>query len=379
MFGRPALRGRGAGPRGGYTDPPILGASAPEPPRRRDEQDVRPEEGAQGRDLPGAAAVAAGRCHLSGAPVRRLPTFLPALPGAGGREGGAGSSAATPGTPPAHPGAGEPGTRRRGHDDVQAGSVRVRGAGEDPPGATALADAGRVTLGPRSKSVLIEKRFGAPVVCNDGVTIAKEMALEDPTENPGAQIIRQAAERTREAVGDGTSTATVLTHAIFADGAKNIVAGASGVDLKRGLDRRARVAVEALRALSRPVASRVEKAQVATISAHNGRSIGELVAEAMEKVGDEGVITVEESKTTETQLEVVEGLQFDRGYISPYFVTDPEKMEAVTPRPSSAGPATRWPSRPASASSGSRSSGPPATTTARSSRSGWRSWPAGWR
>ncbi len=217
------------------------------------------------------------------------------------------------------------------------------------------------------------------MVCNDGVTIAKEMALEDPTENPGAQIIRQAAERTREAVGDGTSTATVLTHAIFADGAKNIVAGASGVDLKRGLDRRARVAVEALRALSRPVASRVEKAQVATISAHNGRSIGELVAEAMEKVGDEGVITVEESKTTETQLEVVEGLQFDRGYISPYFVTDPEKMEAVTPRPSSAGPATRWPSRPASASSGSRSSGPPATTTARSSRSGWRSWPAGWR
>ncbi|HXG14656.1 MAG TPA: chaperonin GroEL, partial [Calidithermus sp.] len=200
-------------------------------------------------------------------------------------------------------------------------------------GATALADAVRVTLGPRSKSVLIEKRFGAPVVCNDGVTIAREMALEDPTENLGAQIIRQAAERTGEAVGDGTSTATVLAQAIFADGVKNIVAGASGVDLKRGLDRGARVAVEALRALSRPVASRVEKAQIGTISAHNDPSIGELVAEAMEKVGDEGVITVEESKTTETQLEVVEGLQFDRGYISPYFVTDPEKMEAVLDDP----------------------------------------------
>ncbi len=200
-------------------------------------------------------------------------------------------------------------------------------------GATALADAVRVTLGPRSKSVLIEKRFGAPVVCNDGVTIAREMALEDPTENLGAQVIRQAAERTGEAVGDGTSTATVLAQAIFADGVRNIVAGASGVDLKRGLDRGVRVAVEALRALSRPVASRVEKAQIATISAHNDPSIGELVAEAMEKVGDEGVITVEESKTTETQLEVVEGLQFDRGYISPYFVTDPEKMEAVLEDP----------------------------------------------
>jgi chaperonin GroEL len=196
-------------------------------------------------------------------------------------------------------------------------------------GATTLADAVRITLGPKSKCVLIQKSFGAPIVCNDGVTIAKEMALKDPAENLGAQMIRQAAERTGDAVGDGTSTATVLAHAIFADGVKNVVAGASAIDLKRGLDRGVRVAVETIRGLSRPVKSRLEKAQVATISAHNDPSIGDLVADAMEKVGGEGVITVEESKTTETQLEVVEGLQFDRGYVSPYFVTDAEKMEAV--------------------------------------------------
>ncbi|MBI1727827.1 MAG: chaperonin GroEL [Candidatus Rokubacteria bacterium] len=193
-------------------------------------------------------------------------------------------------------------------------------------GATALADAVRVTLGPKSRCVLIQKAFGPPVVCNDGVTIAKEMELKDPVENLGAQMMRQAAERTGDAVGDGTSTATLLAHAIFADGVRNVVAGASAIDLKHGLDRGARVAVVALRALSRPVLSRLEKAQVATISAHNDATIGELVAEAMEKVGNEGVISVEESKTTETQLEVVEGLQFDRGYLSPYFITDPEKL-----------------------------------------------------
>jgi chaperonin GroEL len=196
-------------------------------------------------------------------------------------------------------------------------------------GVTALADAVRVTLGPKSKCVLLEKRFGAPVVCNDGVTIAKEMELKDHVENMGAQMMRQAAERTGDAVGDGTSTSTILAHAIFADGVRNVVAGASAVDLKRGLDRGARAVVEALKMLSRPVKSRLEKAQIATISAHNDQSIGDLVADAMEKVGNEGVITVEESKTTETQLEVVEGLQFDRGYLSPYFVTDAEKMEAV--------------------------------------------------
>ena len=196
-------------------------------------------------------------------------------------------------------------------------------------GVTALADAVRVTLGPKSKCVLLEKRFGTPVVCNDGVTIAKEMELRDHVENMGVQMIRQAAERTGEAVGDGTSTSTILAHAIFADGVRNVVAGASAVDLKRGLDRGAQAAVEALKLLSRPVKSRLEKAQIATISAHNNQSIGDMVADAMEKVGNEGVITVEESKTTETQLDVVEGLQFDRGYLSPYFVTDPEKMEAV--------------------------------------------------
>ena len=196
-------------------------------------------------------------------------------------------------------------------------------------GVNAVADAVRVTLGPRSKCVLIERKFSAPLVCNDGVTIAKETNLEDPTENLGAQTIRQAAERTGDAVGDGTSTATILAQAIFAEGLKNVVAGASAVDLKRGLDRGTRAAVARLRELSRPVKSRIEKAQVAAISAHNDTSVGELIADAMEKVGDEGVITLEESKTTETQLEVVEGLQFDRGYLSPYFVTDAEKMEAV--------------------------------------------------
>jgi chaperonin GroEL len=196
-------------------------------------------------------------------------------------------------------------------------------------GTAMLADAVRVTLGPKSKSVLIQKRWGSPIVCNDGVTIAKEVDLEDPEQNLGAQMLRQAAERTGDAVGDGTSTSTILAQAIFADGVRNVVAGASAIDIKRGLDRGLRVVVDALRTQSRAVRTRKEKAQVATISAHNDPAIGELVAEAMEKVGGEGVITVEESKTTETVLEVVEGLQFDRGYISPYFITDTEKLEAV--------------------------------------------------
>jgi chaperonin GroEL len=196
-------------------------------------------------------------------------------------------------------------------------------------GATQLADAVRVTLGPRSKSVLIERKWGAPIVCNDGVTIAKEFELRDPEENLGARMLRQAAEKTGDMVGDGTSTSTVLAHAIFADGIRNVVAGASAIDIKRGLDRAAKKAVDTLRVISRPVKSRREKEQVATISAHNDPTIGELVGEAMEKVGGEGVITVEESKTTETTLELVEGMQFDRGFLSPYFVTDPEKMEAV--------------------------------------------------
>lgn len=196
-------------------------------------------------------------------------------------------------------------------------------------GATQLADAVRVTLGPCSKSVLIERKWGVPLVCNDGVTIAKEFNLKDPEENLGARMLRQAAEKTGEMVGDGTSTATILAHAIFADGVRNVVAGASAIDLKRGLDRATRRVVQTLKALSRPVASRKEKEQVAAISAHNDPEIGKLVADGMDKVGDEGVITVEEAKTTETMLEVVEGMQFDRGFISPYFVTNPERMEAV--------------------------------------------------
>jgi chaperonin GroEL len=200
-------------------------------------------------------------------------------------------------------------------------------------GASALADAVRVTLGPKSKSVLIEKKWGKPLVCNDGVTIAKEISLADPEENLGAQMMRQAAERTGETVGDGTSTSTLLAYSIFADGLRNVAAGASAVDLKRGLDRGLRTAVKAIRAISRPVQSRREKAQVATISAHNDPDIGEQVADAMERVGAEGVISVEESKTTETALEVVEGMQFDRGYISPYFITNAEKMEAALEDP----------------------------------------------
>jgi len=200
-------------------------------------------------------------------------------------------------------------------------------------GATALADAVRVTLGPTSRCVLIEKKWGEPLVCDDGVTIAKEVKLEDPAENLGARMLRQAAVRTGDAVGDGTTSATLLAHAIFAEGLRNVVAGASAIDLKRGLDRAVRVAVEALRALSKPLTSAREKEQVATISAHNDATVGALVAEALEKVGEEGVVTVEEAKGTETTLEVVEGMQIDRGYLSPYFVTDPEKMEAVLESP----------------------------------------------
>jgi len=196
-------------------------------------------------------------------------------------------------------------------------------------GATLLADAVRVTLGPKSKSILIEKAWGSPIVCNDGVTIAKQIDLEDPDENLGARLLREAAVRTGDAVGDGTTTSTIVAHAIVAEGIRNVVAGASAIDLKRGVDRGVRAAVEALRARSRPVAGRQETVHVATISAHNDPSIGELVAQAMDRVGPEGVVSLEESKGTETSVEVVEGMQFDHGYLSPYFVTNPERSEAV--------------------------------------------------
>jgi chaperonin GroEL len=192
----------------------------------------------------------------------------------------------------------------------------------------ALVDAMRVTLGPKSKCVLIEKKWNRPLVCNDGVTIAKEFELEDHEENLGAQVIRQAAERTGELVGDGTTTSVLIAATILAEGVKNIAAGASAIDLKHGLDRGLRAIVARLKELSRPVADHKQRVQVATISAHNDSTIGETVAGALEKVGAEGTTSVEEAKGTETTVEVVEGMRFDRGYLSPYFVTDTEKMKA---------------------------------------------------
>jgi chaperonin GroEL len=200
-------------------------------------------------------------------------------------------------------------------------------------GAGALADAVRGTLGPKSRCVLIEKKWGNPLVCDDGVTIAKAVDLKDPEENLGARMLREAAVRTGDAVGDGTTTSTLLAYAILSGGARNVAAGASAIDLKRGLDRGARAAVEALRAIAKPVSSSREKAQIATISAHGDRGIGDRVAEALDKVGGEGIVSVEEAKGTETTLEVVEGMQIDRGFLSPYFVTSPEKMEAVLENP----------------------------------------------
>jgi chaperonin GroEL len=196
-------------------------------------------------------------------------------------------------------------------------------------GATALANAVRPTLGPSSKCVLIDRKWDSPLVCNDGVTIAKEVKLQDPEENLGVRVLREAAVRTDDAVGDGTTTSTLLAHAIFAEGIRNIVAGSSAIDLKRGIERGHRAVVDALRALSRPCGTRQDREHIATVSAHNDPEIGNLVAEAMERVGTEGVVSLEETKGTETEIDVVEGMQFDRGFASPYFVTRPEKMEAV--------------------------------------------------
>ncbi len=208
------------------------------------------------------------------------------------------------------------------HFDVDARAALKRGVDQ-------LAEAVKVTLGPKGRNVVIDKKFGAPTVTKDGVTVAKEIELADALENMGAQMVKEVATKTSDNAGDGTTTATVLAQAIFREGLKNVTAGVNPMALKRGIDKAVAAVVEDLKSISVPTAGKKEIAQVASISANNDKEIGDLIAEAMEKVGKDGVITVEEAKGLETNLETVDGLQFDRGYLSPYFVTDPEKMEAV--------------------------------------------------
>jgi chaperonin GroEL len=200
-------------------------------------------------------------------------------------------------------------------------------------GVDKLANAVKATLGPKGRNVILDKKFGAPTVTKDGVSVAKEIELEDPVENMGAQMVREVASKTSDVAGDGTTTATVLAQAIYREGLKNVTAGANPMDLKRGIDIAVSKVVEFLKTISKNVEDRNEIAQVGTISANNDKSIGDLIAQAMDKVGKDGVITVEEAKGTDTNLDIVEGMQFDRGYISPYFVTDAETMEAVLEDP----------------------------------------------
>src|SRR6188768_3942996 len=199
-------------------------------------------------------------------------------------------------------------------------------------GVNQLADAVKVTLGPKGRNVVLDKKFGSPTITKDGVTVAKEIDLKDPLENMGAQMVREVASKTSDIAGDGTTTATVLAQAIFREGAKNVVAGANPMELKRGIEKAVEVIVEEIKKMSRPVTGNMV-AQVGTISANSDHTIGNIIAEAMDKVGKDGVITVEEAKTLETSLDVVEGMQFDRGYLSAYFVTDPERMEVVLENP----------------------------------------------
>ncbi len=196
-------------------------------------------------------------------------------------------------------------------------------------GVDQLSDTVKVTLGPKGRNVVLDKKFGSPTVTKDGVTVAKEVELEDPYENMGAQMLKEVASKTSDVAGDGTTTATVLAQSIFHQGLRNVTAGANPMDLKRGIDKAVAAAVQCVQDLSKPVAGRTDIAQVATTSANNDTAIGDLIADAMEKVGKDGVITVEEARSIETTLDVVEGMQFDRGYVSPYFVTDPDNMEAV--------------------------------------------------
>jgi chaperonin GroEL len=196
-------------------------------------------------------------------------------------------------------------------------------------GVALLTDAVKATLGPKGRNAILDKKYGAPTITKDGVTVAKEIELKDPWENMGAQLVREVASKTSDTAGDGTTTATVLAHAIYREGMKNVTAGASPMGIKRGIEKAVEVVIEELKKLSKPVQDKKEIAQVGTISANNDSSIGELIAEAMDKVGKDGVITVEEAKSMATALDVVEGMQFDRGYISPYFITDPERMECI--------------------------------------------------
>jgi chaperonin GroEL len=200
-------------------------------------------------------------------------------------------------------------------------------------GVKILADAVKITLGPKGRNVIIEKKFGSPTITKDGVTVAKEIELSDPNENVGAQLVKEVASKTSDVAGDGTTTATVLAESIYREGLRNVAAGSNPVLLKRGIDKAVEAVVKKLREMSKEVSDRKEIAQVASIAANNDESIGSIIADAMEKVGKDGVITVEEAKGLETTLEVVEGLQFDRGYLSPYFITDPERMDVVLENP----------------------------------------------